>query len=69
MLNDSIPWPATKLEDFRVSGDKQEPRGKPPASIYSVNASTGKHNRFYGALFGSEHIPERENARAPCCWS
>ena len=62
MLNDFTPWPAAKLEEFMVTGDKQEPRGKPPASIYLVNASMGKHNIFFGSVYGDEHIPERENA-------
>ena len=64
MLRDFIPGPATTLGEFRISGDKQEPRGKPPASIYLEHASKEQHNRFCGSVYGAEHIPERENARA-----
>ena len=41
MLGDFIPCPSTKLGEFMISCDKQERRGKPPASIYLDNASMG----------------------------
>ena len=61
MLNDFTPWPSTKLDEFRIAGDKLEERGKPPASIYLVIAFMEQHNRFCGAVYGPEHIPGREN--------
>ena len=64
MLNDFAPWPATKLDEFRISGDKLEVRGKAPASIYLVNASIEQHNKMFGAIYGDEHIAEREQARS-----
>ena len=60
----SPPWPATKLDDFRIFGDKLETRGKPPASIYLANAPIEQHNRLFCAIYGDEHIAERGNARA-----
>ena len=63
VLNDFVPWAATKLEDFRLAGDKLEQRAKPPASIYLVNAAMEQHNKFFGAVYGLEHIDEREKAR------
>ena len=64
MLNDFVPWPATKLDEFRISGDKLEVRGEAPASIYLVNASIEQHNKMFGAVYGDEHIAEREQARS-----
>ena len=64
ILNHFTPWPATKLDEFRVSGDKLETRGKAPASIYLVNAPIGQHNRTVGSVYGEEHIAEREKSRA-----
>ena len=63
VLNDFVPWPATKLEDFRIIGDKAGERGKPPASIYLVNASMGQRNKLVGAAYGLEHAAGREKAR------
>ena len=34
MLGDFIPRRATMLGEFRIAGDKQEPRGKPPTREY-----------------------------------
>ena len=62
-LHDFVPWAATKLEDFRLNGDKLEPRNKAPASIYLVNAAMEQHNKFFGAVYGLEHVDEREKAR------
>ena len=64
MLNDFTPWPATKLDEFRINGDKLEVRGKAPAIIYLVIASIEHHNRMFGAAYGGEHIADREQARA-----
>ena len=64
MPNDFIPWPATKLDEFRIIGDKSETRGKPPSSIYLANASIEQHNRIFGALYGDEHVADREQARS-----
>ena len=64
MLNDFVPWPATKLDEFRISGNKLETRGKAPASIYLANASIERHNRMFGSVYGEEQIAEREQARA-----
>ena len=63
VLNDFAPWPATKLEEFRIVGDKAEVRGKPPAIICLVSASMEQHNKFFGAVYGLEHVAEREQAR------
>ena len=52
------------LSKSRPSIQSEEPRGKPPASIYLVNAAVEQHNRFFGAVYGAEHIPERETAMA-----
>ena len=64
MMGDFIPCPSTKLYEFRISGGIAETLGKPPSSIYMVNATIGRRNRFTGAAFGSEHIHERENDRS-----
>ena len=64
MINAFIPRPVTKLDEFRISGDKLETRGKAPASIYLVNASIERRNRMFGAAYGEEHVAEREQARS-----
>ena len=64
MLNDFTPWPSAILDEFRTAGDKPDVRWKPPSIIYLVNASIEQRNRFFGAVYGGEHIPERGNARA-----
>ena len=63
VLNDFVPWPATKIEEFRLAGDKPEVRGEPPAIIYLANAAMEQHNKFFGAGYGLGHISEREKAR------
>ena len=63
VLNDFAPWSSTKLEDFRIVRGKAEVRGYPNARIYLANASMGKHRKFPGAVYGLEHIDEREKAR------
>ena len=46
VLNDFVPWPSTKLDEFRLVGDKPEVRGKQPAGIYLVNAAMEPRNKF-----------------------
>ena len=67
-LNDFAPRHETKLEDIRLVGDKAETRGEPPVSIYLANASMGKRNKFFGAVYGAEHIAEREKSRDVLMW-
>ena len=45
-------WPAAKLDEFRLNGDKAEAKGKPPSIIYLANASMEQHNRCFGAVYG-----------------
>ena len=63
MLNDITAWTTAKMDERRIVAGKLEARGKPPSRIYLVNASIEQRNRFLGVGYGSDHIPERENAR------
>ena len=63
MLNDFAPWPAAKLDDFRLAGGTLVARGNPSAIIYFADASIDKNNRIFGAAYGDGNIPGRERAR------
>ena len=62
-MNDFFPCHAEKLADFRIVGDKAETRRKPHPTIYLSNDSLAQRNKFFGAVYGSDHIPEREKER------
>lgn len=64
MLRDFTHWPSKKLDEFRAICDMPEVRRKPPASLYLAHASIERRNRFFGSVYGEEHIPDRQYARA-----
>lgn len=48
------------METSGFQGTIPKANGGPPASIYLVNSSIEQHNLLFGAVYGSEHVAERE---------
>ena len=62
VLNVFDPCASAKLDEFMISGDKPEVRGKPPASIYLANAAIEQRNKFFGSVYGLGRLGKREQA-------
>ena len=59
MLSDCYPAGKDTYDAFSVSGEKYEPRGKPPNSLELFVRCTKQHIAIWRILFGSEHAEER----------
>lgn len=58
MVTDRVPRRDSKLEEFRLTGEKDRYRGHPPCRICPSGLIWGEGGRIYGAIYGDEQVSE-----------
>ena len=59
LLNDCFPIDSTASDKFKLTDDKVEEHGRPPATMYMFMQMDRKQSILYAAMYGEEHLEDR----------